>query len=543
MIRRLEIIFTLLSLAWVSCSVQPQMAGGAGDETVIGRVLTPAGNPAGNAVFHLRSADYLSSPNGSPADTAGFADGRTDDNGFFVIHGVSDGSYRIEVSNDSSMAVMFDCVVDGSDDTTDLGSDSLRPSGTVAGHIDVTSLEGARLFAQVRGLERLVAVTADGKFLVHGLPRGTFDIRVVDSDLASPSFGLSGVRVANADTIALSMDPHWRFGERLYLNTTATGANVAEEVFNFPLLVRLDSTNFNFANALPSGQDVRVVKPDGAFLPYEIEEFDVAGKAAAIWVRMDTVHGNSQSQSITLLWGNPSAPDQSNGAAVFDTAAGFAGVWHLGEAVTADRPDATAYRNNGQTAGYDGDESTAGLIGHCDSLDMSDDAILVGDSTIATSLTLSLWLQMTTNIPWGHLIAKPLASAIVKPWMAYGLQIDSSDTPHFTFTVSTDSGSTWAQSLSTVPVLQWVYVTGTYDGSGLQIYYNGTAEGSASLAGTVVRNALKVFIGSFDNPAANQKFCGKIDEVRLSKLALGAAWIKLSYENQKIGSTMIAVLK
>jgi hypothetical protein len=166
---------------------------------------------------------------------------------------------------------------------------------------------------------------------------------------------------------------------------------------------------------------------------------------------------------------------------------------------------------------------------------------MVGDSAITTSLTLGLWMRMTAYVPWGHLIAKPLNAPNIYPWMAYGLQIDSGDSPHFTFTISTDSGSLWVQSQSTVPLQQWVFVTGTYDGSNLRIYYNGTLERIASLSGTIVHNALKIYIGSFDN--GQQRFCGKIDEVRISNRALSPSWIKLCYENQKIGSAMVEATK
>ena len=541
MIRHIAILVILLALTGVSCSLSTLTSGGTGSETVIGRVVTSSGEPVQDAAFHLRRTDYLSKPAGPRGNGEGIADGRTDKGGLFTIPGVPRGSYRIEVDDGTSGAVLFDCVVDGKHDTSDVGSARLQPFAAVAGRIDIAGINGAHLFAQVGGLERLAEVAADGKFMLSGLPQGSFDIHIVGSDLSISPFEMSGVRVYAGDTEALFMDPRWHFAKRLYLNTTVMGANVTEEVYDFPLLVRLDSTNFDFSTALTSGGDLRFAKADGTPLPYEIEGFDAARTSATLWVKVDTVHGNSGTQSITVLWGNPAALNQSNGAAVFDTADGFVGVWHLGGASVAERQDATAYHNNGQTVGYDGDESRPGCIGYCDSLDNTDDAILVGDSTITTSLSLSLWMRMTADIPWGHLIAKPFGAPTIQPWMPYGLQIDSSDTPHCTFTVSTDAGSLWVQSQSAVPLLQWVFVTGTYDGSSLRIYYNGTLERSAFLSGKLVRNALKVYIGSFDN--GQQRFCGKIDEVRMSNRALGSAWIKLCYENQKIGSAMVAATK
>ena len=122
---------------------------------------------------------------------------------------------------------------------------------------------------------------------------------------------------------------NWAYSQNLYLNTTSGGANVSGAVDSFPVLVRLDTTVFNFAMAQDSGQDIRFAKSDGTHLYYQIEKWDFSGKTAAIWVRVDTVFGNNNTQYITMYWGNPKVNSMSNGAAVFDTANGFIGVWHL----------------------------------------------------------------------------------------------------------------------------------------------------------------------------------------------------------------------
>ena len=70
-------------------------------------------------------------------------------------------------------------------------------------------------------------------------------------------------------------------------------------------------------------------------------------QAAEVWIKVDTIRGNDNSQYIALYWGNPGAADSSNGAAVFDTAAGFAGVWHLGQPTGTTVLDATANGING----------------------------------------------------------------------------------------------------------------------------------------------------------------------------------------------------
>ena len=104
---------------------------------------------------------------------------------------------------------------------------------------------------------------------------------------------------------------------------------MAEDVFGFPLLVRLGAGNFDFSQAAPDGRDVRFVSASGDTLNHQTEWWDAGLEEAAVWVLMDTVQGNSDTQYITMTWGNPDADDLSDGAAVFDTAAGFIGVYHI----------------------------------------------------------------------------------------------------------------------------------------------------------------------------------------------------------------------
>ena len=114
----------------------------------------------------------------------------------------------------------------------------------------------------------------------------------------------------------------WAQHRSLYINTALNGAGVAGDVVGFPLLVRLDSSNFNmgFAQARSGGVDIRFTKAgDAVRLPHQIERWDSVGKRAEVWVLVDTVKGNSRTQFIRMHWGKGDAADSSRGAAVFDT--------------------------------------------------------------------------------------------------------------------------------------------------------------------------------------------------------------------------------
>ena len=122
-----------------------------------------------------------------------------------------------------------------------------------------------------------------------------------------------------------------KFSKAIKMDTTASGANLAAAVTKYPVAVLLNAENFDFAQAKDQGEDIRFSKMDGALLPYNIETWDKAGKTAAIWVLVDEVKGNDNTQSFLMHWGNPAAGSASNPKAVFSMTDGFMGVFHLNE--------------------------------------------------------------------------------------------------------------------------------------------------------------------------------------------------------------------
>ena len=58
--------------------------------------------------------------------------------------------------------------------------------------------------------------------------------------------------------------------KKIYLNTSVSGAGVYGNVADFPVLVRLTGSVFDFSQALADGSDLRFSGPDGAHLAYEI---------------------------------------------------------------------------------------------------------------------------------------------------------------------------------------------------------------------------------------------------------------------------------
>jgi len=86
----------------------------------------------------------------------------------------------------------------------------------------------------------------------------------------------------------------WGEGFKYRKQLTFNNSSQAENLANFPVLVKLTSSNFDFSKAQTAGQDIRFVDADDSTaLPYEIEKWDAAGQEADIWVKVPQIDASS----------------------------------------------------------------------------------------------------------------------------------------------------------------------------------------------------------------------------------------------------------
>ena len=158
--------------------------------------------------------------------------------------------------------------------------------------------------------------------------------------LPSPSRPVTLLSTLRRD--GLFINPRLAVSKTVRLNTTASGAQIAGNVYGFPVLVRLTSSNFDFTQAQSNGGDLRFTNQDNSPIAYEIERWDAAAGAAEVWVKMDTDLWGRQRPSHHHVLGKSGRARASSSASVFDTANGFQGVWHLDGAAGAIEKEATA---------------------------------------------------------------------------------------------------------------------------------------------------------------------------------------------------------
>jgi regulation of enolase protein 1 (concanavalin A-like superfamily) len=187
-IRQWAVIAAVWSAATqMQCGGPTSTAGGTSSETTNGvtaAIVHDDGTRAAYATVRLRKSDFVTLlPSMSKSAAIISADALTDSSGRFEITGIEPGSYRIEVTDGRSSSVLLACTL-AAGDTTDLGTDTLRPYATVIGAIDTTPstpLSGPRAYVQIAGLERLVAVRNDGSYSIVDLPAGALFVRAVDA--------------------------------------------------------------------------------------------------------------------------------------------------------------------------------------------------------------------------------------------------------------------------------------------------------------------------------------------------------------------------
>jgi hypothetical protein len=325
----------------------------------------------------------------------------------------------------------------------------------------------------------------------------------------------------------------WTYTTDITLDTSPSGADVSLSEKNFPVLIRLTSSNFIFSEAQGRGQDIRFAKPSGAPIDYEIERWDSVAAAAEIWIKMDTIFGNTAGQAVKMFWGNPSATDSSNGNKVFSATNNYSAVWHLGTTGIGIRPNSVAGGNSATPINYDGDETATGIIGLADNLDgaATGDYLQLGAgySQFKDGFTYSVWANPTARGYFDRLL--DLGNGAGSDNIIV-MRVDSSADLAF---LSWKGGVTgpWIKAPGGLALNEWQYYTFTVSGLVVKIYRNGvlitTGTGTDSIT-SVTRSNNYLGRSAF---GGNTYFKGSLDEPELSVVARSDSWVKLCYQNQK----------
>jgi hypothetical protein len=524
-----------------------QDGGGGSEVEVVGRVYFPNGDPAVRTQVKLIPRNHNAVTEGQIGDS--LID-TSDANGTYAFKGVTPGWYNMLAVHLTQRTRLFITGIEVAPaDTTPIPSGILLQPGAIR---LLLSPDGNRFdgYAFIPGTDIAGYPSKDAsEVMLDSVPAGKIpEVRFIITGDSSTVTKMDVV-VNPGDTTTIA-NPSWKYAQQLRLNTSASGANVGGDVRDFPVLIRLNATNFDFSQALADGSDIRFTKTNNTFLPYEIERWDATNWQAEIWVKVDTVQGNDSAQTIVMYWGNPAATGSTNGNAVFDTASGFQGVWHLNERGNEVALDATGNHYDGMAYGMQGFTANPGAIGYARAFDGASSYITMPNTASGKlnfqqngNYTVCAWVSLDTFDNASHCI-------VSKGYEQYYLRMTYISTtfppaPKWEFVefAEINNMGNWRTSTYGATAKQWTYLVGVRQGERQLLYCNGDLADSTTeiWQNTVSRNtANNLSIGKFwkpvNVPIPNEGydfFKGSIDEVRILSKAQSRDWIRLSYMNQR----------
>lgn len=325
------------------------------------------------------------------------------------------------------------------------------------------------------------------------------------------------------DTVGILCNTTWSSRRKITINSSSLTASVS----NYPLLIKLNSGRVDYSKTQNAGQDIRFVDPSdpNTVLPCQIEKWDESGNSY-VWVKIPQIDAASSADYLWMYYGNASASDGQDAANVWDS--NFRGVYHASEITSATSlADSTSNANNMTTKSNL--TGATGQISGAQSFNGTNSTVSAPDNATLdlTTFTVSAWINATT-LSAGNWKTIACKDASGNP--NYCMQIEPSN--HLDFNACSSSCGTFAEATGTTTLVtgSWYYVTGTYDGSSIRVYVNGTDDSGSSTTTFTPLNSTAAF--ALGQSSAGERWSGLIDEPRVSTSARSPSWIKADYLSQ-----------
>jgi hypothetical protein len=366
---------------------------------------------------------------------------------------------------------------------------------------------------------------------------------------------------SHPDTIPVtdSAFKEWKVHRIVDIKINYLGMIAGVIVRNCPMLVRLDSANFDFAHAAAGGKDIRFSGEDGRILPHEIARWEAVGSsyAADIWVLIDSIRTDDDHARIVMHHGSPKAADASDPAKVFSEAAGFSGAWHFSEQAKGQAGEFKDAMGKNPGTGGTGDGKNlpgkvAGVVGYGQKFGKGAlggllgglESLLPGNAQSVITLpsgfdpgqqvwTFQVWIRRTGNTDGvvfnkgdGWVASKERFQVICLGGGTNQIGVIREGAEYWTNTHL--SGE------------QFQMLTLVYTGSRVQVYVNGFmweskdwTQGGSPLAQAV--------FGSSKNDGSDRGLTATLDEPWFSNQARSPEWIRFSYGSQDPQSHVVLV--
>ena len=515
------------------CAEYPTTAGGGLDTEssggrLVGAVVYSDGSKGNNTLVRL--LPYAC----SPFDQFQLITTITDSAGTYYFENLDSGLFNLEaVSLDSGSRLLHMKVAVHTNESLSAGVDTLHRPGSVLVNVH-DSIGTALFYVPGTSIQKLYTGTGTN-VLFDSVPSGiALPIVFRRSESSDDILLVEGITVAPGEFFRVGNDP-WVYSKLFRLNTSAVSLN--SDLISVPLLIRFTSENMTFSQIRSGGDDIRFSKPDGTPLSYQIERWDAVNEMAEVWVNLDTLYGNSSSQTILMQWGNGDSINRSSPVA-FDTGNGFRGVWHICEERDGIR-NRGLYRD-GTILGNHGDDyiharGREGMIGYGKQFNGIDDYIVIHDTGAAYQ-----WNEPFTLSLWFNKVVAGEANLITCVGNANGRTewgvISDSDNGIIVYAIEGDLTDTILVS-ETLPLTEWHHLCVVKtETESVKLFINGTysSEGIYRFTTPDSDSGQEIYIGSAvsSDLVPGNVLNGYIDEVRIESVPRTPAWILLNYLNQ-----------
>lgn len=319
----------------------------------------------------------------------------------------------------------------------------------------------------------------------------------------------------------------WWNGEWSYRKKISIAAPQAAQagLAQLPVVVRLHTGNFQFADAREDGADLRFVAADDRTpLPFHIEKFDGVNEVAMVWVQVPQI-APGQPTEMWMYYGNADAVPAADAKATFGPA--YRVVLHFREDEPNPR-DETGYANH--AARSNAGRTAGGVVDAAATLDGRMAIVIPASPSLAVDatrgLSVSVWVRSAEPEQTGVLYRQRNGVGSIELGVQNGRP--------YAQIMNADGKRVRVDGPEALPADVWQHVAFTASDR-LTLYVGG-----AEVASTpVVLTALDgdVVIGA-DGSAAG--FKGDIDEFQLLSQAQPAVWVAGVAQGQQPDGTLVA---
>ena len=315
----------------------------------------------------------------------------------------------------------------------------------------------------------------------------------------------------------------WSLRKKITLDTTTTGAGIADPIGTTQVLIRLHDGNFQFLNAKEDGSDLRFVAADDkTLLVFHIEKIDPVLNEAFVWVKVPDVKPGEK----TFFWlyydnqgGKALKVDDVKGTYDSDTVL----VYHFGEHGSP-AADATGSGNSAQNAGMNSDGS---MIGGGLRLDGAKAVVLPAATSLAHAegapLTWSAWIKPSLLLPNAAIYSRHDGAN------GFIIGLDKGS-PYVEIIHS--NGTQRSATAAPVAINSWHHLAVIANGAKVVLYLDGEPYATLSVPIPALNSVALLggepALGATEPSIVAGGFNGELDELEISKVARPAGVIKLA---------------